>query len=64
MASRILLDEFHVTLSAPPGLRADAYRAIRRTLDGNRFRTVVRHALRGVLDKYPSLGRVRFTLSR
>jgi hypothetical protein len=39
MANRILMDELHVTLFAPPRLRAAAYRAIRQTLDGNPFRT-------------------------
>ena len=60
----ILMDEFHLSMYAPPGLRADAYRTIRRTLDADRFRTVLRRAIRGMLGRYPSLSKLRFTLAR
>ena len=64
MAATILIDEFHLTVYAPPGLPAAAYRAIRRSLDAARFRTALRRAIRSVLDRHPSLEKVRFTLTR
>ncbi len=64
MAPTILLDEFHLAVRAPRGLREAAYGAIRRTLDGRRFQADVRRALRGVFRQYPALNRIRVRLSR
>jgi hypothetical protein len=60
----ILIDELHLTVSAPGNLRAAAYRAIRRTLNDGRFHTTLRRAIRTVLGRYPSLNKVRISLTR
>lgn len=62
--TNILMDEFHIAVSVPRGLRAAAYRAIHRTLDDTRFRAALRRAIRSVVGRYPSLCKVRVTLTR
>lgn len=64
MPTSILMDEFHLTVYVPRGLRAAAYRAIRPTLDDARFRAALRRASRGVVGRNPSLGKIRVTLTR
>jgi hypothetical protein len=64
MSKLILFDEFHITVLTPPNLRADVFRAIRQTLDDARFRAALRRAIRGVFGKYPSLGKLTFSISR
>lgn len=64
MAKSTLIDEFHLTIFASSGLRPAAYRAIRRTLDDARFHTALRQAIRALITRYPSLNKVRFTLTR
>jgi hypothetical protein len=64
MTSTVLIDEFHLTVFAPRGMRAAAYRAVRRTLDDARFRERLRRAIRDVFGRYPSLSKTRFTLAR
>lgn len=63
MPSTTLMEEFHLGVYAPQGLRAAACRAIRRTLDDGRFRSALRRALRSVFDRYPALRRTRITLT-
>lgn len=64
MAKTILLDEFHLTVFAPHGLRETAYNTIRATLDGACFRADFRRSVRDVVRGYPSLRKVRVTLTR
>lgn len=64
MAQPILIDELHLTVFAPPRLRAESLRAIRRTLRSGRFPTALRRAIDGVLARYAALGKATFTLSR
>jgi hypothetical protein len=64
MAKNTLIDEFHLAVFARSGLRSEAYRAIRRTLDDTRFHTALRQAIRTVITRYPSLRKVRLTLTR
>lgn len=64
MAKPILIDEIHLTIFMPPGLRAESFRAIRRTLRSGRFQAALRRAVHGVFARYPSLGKVTFTLTR
>lgn len=59
-----LIDEFHLAVYAPHGMRADAYRAIRWTLDAKRFQEALRRAIQSVIDRYPSLAKVRCALTR
>ena len=64
MAKAILIDEFHLTVFAPRGLRDSAYDAIRRTLDERRFQADLRRVVRGVVRQYPALGKVRISVTR
>jgi hypothetical protein len=64
MAKRILIDEIHLSLFIPPGLRAEPGRAIRRALRNARFHTALRSAVRSVFARYAALGKVTFTLTR
>jgi hypothetical protein len=60
----ILVDEFHVTVSAPSDLRSRSYAAIRRPLDEVQFQAGLRRAVREVVRRYPAPNKVRVTLSR
>ena len=64
VAKGILLEEFHLTVRAPPGLPDAEYDAIRLALDGKPFRARLRRAARRVFGKYPALSKVRVKLSR
>ena len=63
MSKAIMMDEFHVGLFVPQGLRAAEYAAIRRTLNGVRFRAQLRRAVRDVCRRYPSLHKVKITVT-
>ncbi len=64
MPRLILLDEFHLDFFVPRELRPAEIRAIRRTLDKVRFGVNLRRAIRDLLQRYPSLRKVRVTLTR
>jgi hypothetical protein len=64
MARMILIEEFHLTVSAPRGLGEPQYRGMRRTLDGKPFRTALFRAVRAVFQEYPSLRKSMFRISR
>jgi hypothetical protein len=64
MPKLILVDELHVTLSAPRGLTAAEYRSVRRALMRPGFRAALGRAVRAALRGFPSLRRVRVTVSR
>lgn len=64
MVRTILIEQFHLSVRAPAGMRDVEYVAIRRTLDDRRFQSDLRQAIRGVLRRYPALNKVRITLSR
>ena len=64
MANSILIDEFHLTVFVPHGLRSAACRAVRRTLADARFQAKLRRAIREIFGRYPSLAKARFTLTR
>jgi len=64
MAKRLLMEEYHLTVFAPRGLREPQYRAIRRALDSRRFRTELGRAVRQAFRRYPALQQVRTQLSR
>jgi hypothetical protein len=60
----LLMDEFHVTFFAPPGLAEAEYAAVRVALDLARFRADLRRAVRGVVANHPALTKVRVRISR
>lgn len=63
MAKTIMMDEFHVTVFAPGGLRKAEYAGISRALNGARFRRDLGRAVRAVFRRHPSLRKVRVRLS-
>jgi len=63
MAKSLLMEEFHLTVFVPRGLREPQYRAIRRALDSRRFRMDLGRAVRQAFRRYPALQRVRIQLS-
>jgi hypothetical protein len=64
MPRTILIDEFHLSVRAPPGLPERAYLAVHRTLNSNRFQADLRRALRAVQDRYDSLLRTTIVISQ
>jgi hypothetical protein len=64
MAKQILLDEFHVSVFAPAGLRESRYAEVRRTLDQRRFGADLRRAVRTLFQRYPALRQVRVQITR
>jgi hypothetical protein len=64
MARTTLMDEFHVALNVPSNLPAGEYRAIRQSLNRQRFHTALLAAVRQLLRRYPSLHKLRVRLSR
>jgi hypothetical protein len=64
MAKGILVDEFHLSVRAPPGLADAEYVSIRRTLDDRRFRAGLRRAVRAVFRHHTPLARARVTITR
>ena len=64
MAKSILIDELHLTVFAPATLSKTAQAAAVRTLNSKRFQAGIRNAVANVFRRFPSLGPVKFTLSR
>jgi hypothetical protein len=64
MPKSIVMDEFHVTIVAPPNLRATEYNAIRRRLDDAQFQADLRRAVRDVFRRHPDLRKLRAHLTR
>jgi hypothetical protein len=64
VAKGILIEEFHLSVYAPRGLRDAEYDAIRQTLDDIRLHARLRRILQRVFRRYPSLNKARVRLSR
>ena len=64
MPKSLLLEDYHLTLSAPAGLRKEVYRAILRTLRSKRFQARLEAAVREVLHRYPSLKKTQIAIGR
>jgi hypothetical protein len=64
MAKSILMDEFHVRVFAPRGLRQTEYRAIHRTLNRRGFQAELSRSVRSVFRKQISLPNVTVKVSR
>jgi hypothetical protein len=60
----VLLDEIHVTVLAPRGLKEKDYEAMNRTLHGRRFLGALRRSVRYVIRNYPTLRRATVKVSR
>jgi len=59
-----MIDEFHLTVTAPRGLAESEYLAIRQTLDNPRFQAALRRAVRTVFRQYLPLLQASVRLSR
>jgi hypothetical protein len=64
MPKSILIDEIHITVFAPIGLRKADDSAIRRTLRSKRFESSLRNAVRDVFRQYPPLKKSTFRMAR
>jgi hypothetical protein len=64
MAKFLLLDEIHVSVLVPRGLRRSQYQAIRHVLNGKRFFAELSRSLRAVFRRHRSLNPVQVKLSR
>jgi hypothetical protein len=64
MPKELVIDEILVTVFVPVGLPDTAYRAIRRTLIGRRFRTRLERGVGDAIRRYPSLRQVRVSVTR
>jgi len=64
MATRLVIEEFHVTVFVPRDLPAGECRAIRRMVAGTGFRTRLQHAVDGVARSYPALVKATAVVSR
>jgi hypothetical protein len=64
VAKAILMDEFHVTVYALPGLAPAAYEGIRQTLDDPRFKTDLRLAVRTAFRRHLPSDQVRVTVTQ
>jgi hypothetical protein len=64
MPKTLLMDELHVTVSAPAGLAKARYQAIQRVLRSGQFHARLRQAVQDVLGRYPSLQATKPHISR
>ena len=64
LAKYLLLDEIHVSFLIPRELPDRAAAAVRRALDGARFRAGLRRCLRAAMRREPALARVRLRVTR
>jgi hypothetical protein len=64
MAKRVVLDELRLTFRIPNNLLYTQTQEIRRTLNGNKFMSRLRRALRLIMRAYPELAVVSVSVSR
>ena len=64
MPNTVLMEEMHLTISAPVGLANARYQAMQKTLRSQRFHARLREAVREVLGRYPSLRDTKLEISR
>jgi hypothetical protein len=64
VAKALLMDEFHITVYALPGLASSDYDAIRATLDASRFKVTLRRAVRAVFRRHLPWDKTRVTVTQ
>jgi hypothetical protein len=64
MAKALLLEEFHLSFTAPRRLAESEGDAARRTLSGARFRARLSCAIRDLTARFPTLAKVRVAVTR
>lgn len=63
MAKPIMMDQLHLTILAPRNLSKPEYMAIRRGLKSPRFSDQLRRAIRAVVRRFPSLAKIKITVT-
>ena len=63
MPDRVLLEEYHLTLTVPAGTPDGVRELIRQTVNRRTFRAALRRAIAILLRSFPNLERVRVTVS-
>jgi hypothetical protein len=63
MSRLVMMDQYHLTVLAPAGLRQPHRRRISKVLNRARFRQELARAVRAVFAKYPELSRVHVSVS-
>jgi hypothetical protein len=63
MSRALLIEEFHISVTVPRGLRPIESAGMRRTLIGNRFRRALRDAVRDLQRRHPMLAKATLRLS-
>jgi hypothetical protein len=64
VARHILIEVFNLTVCAPRGLSAQAYDALRQTLDDPPFHARLRRTFHRVVCRYPALAKVKVTVTQ
>jgi hypothetical protein len=64
MTKWLLMEEFHLTVYVPEGLRQVEFAAIRRKLDSAQFRIQLGKCARKVIRRYRVLSKTRVSLTR
>ena len=64
MARHILIEVFNLTVCAPRGLSAQAYDALRQTLDDPPFHARLRRIFHRVVCRHPALSKAQVRLAR
>ena len=64
MAKAIMMEEFHLSVFAPRQLPSSEYDGIHQTITNANFRAKLRRAVRAVFRQYPSLTKVKITITR
>jgi hypothetical protein len=63
MTNRILIEQFHLTFFVPKDLARDEDLAARRVLRSRAFRARLADQLHQVADSFPSLAKVKMSIS-
>jgi len=64
MTKTILFDEIHISLLVPVGLSSKRSLAIRRITNSKAFDQKLTHAIKRIVESYPTTREVSITLSR
>jgi hypothetical protein len=64
VAKPILLEQFHLTVFAPPGLPEAEYVRMSQAVRDTGFRADLRRAARATVRRVPALRKARVTLTR
>ena len=63
MAKTVMIEEFHLTIRVPAGVRHERVKEIRATLNGKDFLKEIRRIVRAAVRAVPELRLVRVSLT-